>query len=94
MDAAATSEIARTSLDMSRAEAFAGKAVGLLNHAMLGLMISIGHRTGLFDRMAGLAPSMFDEIAQAARLDERYVREWLATMVTGGIVGNDDVAGV
>lgn len=93
MDAAAL-EIARTSLDMNRTPALAGKTVGLLNHAMLGLMIGIGHRIGLFDRTSGLAPSMFDEIAQAARLDERYVREWLATMVTGGIVGNDDVAGV
>lgn len=93
MDAAAL-EIARTSLDMNRAPAFAGKSVGPLNDAMLELMVSIGHRTELFDRMSGLAPSMFDEIAQAARLDERYVREWLATMVTGGIVGNDDVAGV
>jgi len=36
--------------------------------------------------MSGLAPSTSEEIAQAAGLNERYVREWLAAMVTGGLV--------
>lgn len=78
-----------TSLDRPRAEAFAGQLLGVLNHSMLGLMISIGHRTGLFDAMAGLAPSSSAEIARAAGLDERYVREWLAAMVTGRLVEYD-----
>ena len=30
-----------------------------------------------------------DEIAEAAGLDERYVREWLGAMVTAGIVEYD-----
>ena len=51
--------------------------VGLLNDAMLGLMTSVGHRTGLFDTMATLPPSTSAEVAEAAGLDERYVREWL-----------------
>jgi hypothetical protein len=58
----------------------------ILNHGALALMISIGHRTGLFDVMAGLPPSTSDVIAKAAGLNERYVREWLGAMVTGGIV--------
>ena len=37
-------------------EAFAEKLLGMLNGAALALMISIGHRTGLFDAMAGLPP--------------------------------------
>ena len=37
----------------AQAEAFAGRMVGIVNDAMLGLMMSIGHRTGLFDTMAG-----------------------------------------
>jgi SAM-dependent methyltransferase len=52
-------------------------------------MMSVGHRTGLFDTMAGGAPATSDEIAEAAGLSERYVREWLASMVTGGIVRYD-----
>ena len=59
------------------------------NEAGLALMVSIGHRTGLFDTMATLPASTSAEIAAAASLDERYVREWLAAMTTGRIVNYD-----
>ena len=42
-------------------------------------MTSIGHQTGLFDTMAGLPPSTSEQIAEAAGLHERYVREWLGS---------------
>jgi 2-polyprenyl-3-methyl-5-hydroxy-6-metoxy-1,4-benzoquinol methylase len=77
------------SFDGARAEAFVGRVVGALNGAALSLMLSLGHRTGLFDCMSGLTPSTSTEIAAAARLDERYVREWLGAMVTGGVVDYD-----
>lgn len=64
-----------TTIDEARAGEFAGDMVGLLNHAMLSLMISVGHRTELFDRLAGMPPSTSDEIAAATGLTERYVRE-------------------
>ena len=73
-------------LDPTRAEAFGEKMIDVFNHASLALMISIGHRTGLFDVMSGLRPSDSMLIACEAGLDERYVREWLGAMVTGGIV--------
>ena len=52
-------------------------------------MISIGHRTGLFDTLAGMPPSTSDGIAVRAGLNERYVREWLGAMVTGRIIDYD-----
>jgi 2-polyprenyl-3-methyl-5-hydroxy-6-metoxy-1,4-benzoquinol methylase len=76
-------------LDQTKKEAFAGKMVGILNGAALALMTSIGRQTGLFEAMATLPPSTSEAIAAAARLDERYVREWLGAMVTGGIVEFD-----
>jgi len=76
-------------LDMAKAEAFAGHIVGILNGGMLSLMLGIGHRTRLFDTMAEMPPSTSDEIAKASGLNERYVREWLGAMVTGGIVEYD-----
>lgn len=52
-------------------------------------MASIGHRTGLFDVLAD-APSLTSEaLAKRARLNERYVREWLGAMVAGGIIEID-----
>jgi SAM-dependent methyltransferase len=76
-------------LDTGRAEAFAGRVLGVINDGMVGLMISVGHRTGLFDTMAGMEASDAAAIADAAGLQERYVREWLGAMVTGGIVEYD-----
>lgn len=67
-------------------DAFAASLLQTLNHGALALMVSIGHRTGLFDTLAELPPSDSATIAAHAGLDERYVREWLAAMVTGGIV--------
>jgi 2-polyprenyl-3-methyl-5-hydroxy-6-metoxy-1,4-benzoquinol methylase len=80
---------ATASLDTERAEAFLGRMVGILNDAGLALMCSIGHQTGLFDTMANLSPSTSEQIATAAGLNERYVREWLGAMVTGRIVEYD-----
>jgi len=79
----------QTQLDMNKVQAFAGQTIGILNHSLLAFMISVGHRTGLFDRMATLGPSSSAEVARAAGLDERYVREWLSAMVTGRIVDYD-----
>ncbi|MGE0255994.1 MAG: class I SAM-dependent methyltransferase [Alphaproteobacteria bacterium] len=72
--------------DGGRAAAFADGLMTTLNNGALCLMLSVGHRTGLFDTMAGMAPATSAGIAAAAGLDERYVREWLGAMVTGGVV--------
>ena len=41
-----------TTYDAERAEAFAGRMLDLLNGGALAVMISVGHRTGLFDALA------------------------------------------
>ncbi len=74
------------SFDPARAESFGERMMGVLNDGALALMISLGHRTGLFDAMAELPASSSRQIADAADLNERYVREWLGAMVTGGII--------
>jgi hypothetical protein len=61
--------------DTAKAEAFAGRMLGLLNGSFTALMVSVGHRTGLFDAMAQLPPSTSAQIASAAKLNERYVRD-------------------
>ena len=78
-----------TVVDHARAEACAGKLMTVLNHGALCLMVSVGHRTGLFDTMSRTSPASSAEIARRAGLNERYVREWLGAMVTGGIVEFD-----
>lgn len=75
--------------DQTRAEAFAGQMLGMLNSSALAMMVSIGHRTQLFDTMVNLPPSTSQQIADAASLNERYVREWLNAMVVGRLVEYD-----
>jgi 2-polyprenyl-3-methyl-5-hydroxy-6-metoxy-1,4-benzoquinol methylase len=67
-------------------EAFAERLLETFNGAAITLMMSIGHRTGLFDTLAELKDVTSEELAEAAALNERYVREWLGAMTTGGIV--------
>lgn len=77
-----------TEIDREQAAAFMDQMRTILNHGMAATMIGIGHRVGLFDAMATFAGAgaTSHEIAHAGGLDERYVREWLNTMTTAGIV--------
>ena len=52
---------------------FENVMLDVMNKAALALLLSVGHRTKLFDSMAKLAPSTSREIATAASLNERYV---------------------
>jgi SAM-dependent methyltransferase len=72
---------------------FAERMLRTMNEAALALMVSVGHRTGLFDAMAAMPAATSAEIASRAGLDERYVREWLAVMTTGRIVEHDGATG-
>ncbi|HEY6656944.1 MAG TPA: class I SAM-dependent methyltransferase [Nitrososphaeraceae archaeon] len=63
--------------------------VDVMNKGSLSLMLSIGHRVGLFDTMVSLPPSTSKQIALASNLNERYTREWLAAMVVGKILNYD-----
>ncbi|OWV34685.1 hypothetical protein B5C34_07595 [Pacificimonas flava] len=71
---------------------FAQKMVDMLNKAGAAMMVSVGHRTGLFDAMHGGAWKSSAGWAREAGLSERYVREWLGAMTTAGIVEIDRIA--
>lgn len=79
--------------DKARAKAFSDTMMGVMNGGALALMCSLGHRTGLFDTMAGLSPASVEEVASASELHPRYVKEWLAAMTMGGIVDHDELTG-
>ncbi len=79
--------------DQAKAEAFAEGLLQTINSGGVTLMISIGHRLEIFDKLADLPPSTSAEIAENLNLNERYVREWLGSMVTGKIVEYDENSG-
>ena len=74
--------------DRKRVQEFARRLFGHYTSGMLTMMVDIGHKTGLFEA-AATGPGTSQQIAERAGLDERYVREWLGTMVTGGVIEYD-----
>lgn len=75
-------------MDGQRVREFAGQLMGLYTGGMLSFMVDIGYKTGLFDA-AAKGPGSSQEIAERAGLNERYVREWLGALTTGGIFDYD-----
>ncbi|XP_035696736.1 uncharacterized protein LOC118430133 [Branchiostoma floridae] len=72
------------------AEEFALRMSTTVSSGYVTLAMSIGVRTGLFIHLSGLdGPRTAVQIAEATNLKERYVREWLAIMVTARIVDYD-----
>jgi 2-polyprenyl-3-methyl-5-hydroxy-6-metoxy-1,4-benzoquinol methylase len=67
-------------------EEVADRVVGILNDGAICVLASIGHELGLFETLATLPPATSAQVADAAGLDERYVREWLGGMVTASFV--------
>jgi 2-polyprenyl-3-methyl-5-hydroxy-6-metoxy-1,4-benzoquinol methylase len=70
-------------------EEFAARIAASIDSASQAILLSIGHQTRLFDTLAELPPATSSQIADAAGLDERYVREWLGGVVSGQIVDYD-----
>jgi SAM-dependent methyltransferase len=69
-------------------EAFAQRLFDAYTEGMLTLMIDVAHRTGLLDAAAA-GPGTSQQLAERAGLTERYVRECLGALVTGGIIDYD-----
>ncbi|HZN80706.1 MAG TPA: class I SAM-dependent methyltransferase [Mycobacterium sp.] len=73
-------------------EEFAERIVGAIDDASLAILLSIGHQTKLFDTMTEMPPATSAQIAEAAGLNERYVREWLGGVVANRVVDYDPAA--
>lgn len=75
-------------LDMDKLNAFVGQFVSDLGAAVHTGMVVIGEKLGLYKALAE-SPATSAELAKRTGLDERYVREWLASQAAGGYVTFD-----
>ncbi len=57
-----------------------------INTAPIALLISIGHRTGMFESLRQISPASADDLATHAILDEVHVRVWLNTAVSNNLL--------
>lgn len=67
---------------------FGAKMLGIYTGAVLTELIEIGYAVNLFEASRA-GPATSEELAERAGLKERYVREWLGAMATGGIYRYD-----
>lgn len=89
MTTTSTDQPTTAQIDEAAVEEFAGRMFDIVSGASTALMTSVGHQVGLFDTLGVLEPSTSEQIADAAELSERYVREWLGAMTVAGIVTHD-----
>ena len=75
------------------APAVVERLVQVLNDGGIAVLAGIGHNTGLFEALAALPPATSQQVADAAGLDERYVREWLGGVTAAGFVDYDPGTG-
>ena len=53
-----------TPIDTQAVEAFGERILDAINGGALTLMLSVGHRTGLFDVLAAMPPASSEEISR------------------------------
>ncbi|MGD9528606.1 class I SAM-dependent methyltransferase [Pseudonocardia sp.] len=75
-------------MDQDRLMEFLGRFVGDLGATMAAGNIVIGHRLGLYRRLAE-GPATADELATRAGTDPRYTAEWLRGQAAGGYAQYD-----
>ncbi|HET9267171.1 MAG TPA: class I SAM-dependent methyltransferase [Vicinamibacterales bacterium] len=73
-------------IDQTKLESFVNRAVGDLASAYGGVMVSLGHKLGLYKTLAGAGPTSAEELAARTGCTERYVREWLNAQAAAGYV--------
>ncbi len=81
------------SINQTKLDDLVLRAVGDLSGGYAGVMMSLGHKLGLYSAMYGAGPLTPAEVARRAGCHERYVREWLHAQVAGLYVDYDAVSG-
>ncbi|HZM34195.1 MAG TPA: class I SAM-dependent methyltransferase [Burkholderiales bacterium] len=71
-------------IDQEKLGALVNQALADIAGAHGGVMITLGHKLGLYQALKGAGPLSSAEIARRSGCAERYVREWANSQVAGG----------
>jgi len=91
--ASETLERAPSAVDPDKLNAFMGKMVGEMGAAMSASLVVLGERLGLYKALAEHGPANSFELADATKLNERLVREWLAAQAAAEYISFDAATG-
>ncbi|MFZ5891783.1 MAG: class I SAM-dependent methyltransferase [Myxococcota bacterium] len=75
-----------SAVDTATLNSLVTRAITDISAAYGGVLISVGHKLGLYKALAGAGPLSSKELARRATCAERYVREWLNAQAAGGYV--------
>jgi hypothetical protein len=73
----------------NQAQEFMGRLTGDMSGAVAVALSIVGDRLGLFSAISNLGGATADELADAARVDARFVRDWAAALVSAGYLECD-----
>src|SRR5262249_44486744 len=76
-------------LDMDKVTHFAFKVVGDVVSQWMGTLATVADRLNLWATLAESGPVTSDAFAEAAQINERYAREWLAAHACHGYLAYD-----
>ncbi|MCH9835391.1 MAG: class I SAM-dependent methyltransferase [Ilumatobacter sp.] len=83
-------DVTRTEIDPERLKMFSFGVFSQLSGAVTAGMIHLGDKLGLYAALAGLdRPATTAELAEAAGLQERWVREWAHNQAAAQIINVD-----
>ncbi len=80
-------------IDRDKLNTFVTRAITDLSAGYGGVMVSLGHRLGLYKAMDGAGPVTAAELAARTRCAPRYVQEWLNAQVAGGYLEFHSISG-
>jgi hypothetical protein len=73
-------------VNQEKLDATVGRLLAGLAAGYGGVLVSVGHKLGLYKAMAGAGPLTSHELAKRSGCAERYVREWLHAQAAGAYV--------
>jgi 2-polyprenyl-3-methyl-5-hydroxy-6-metoxy-1,4-benzoquinol methylase len=84
--------LATQEVDMTKAEAFAGRLFNGTLEALDLINVYVGDRLGLYRALARDGPATAPQLAARCAINERYAREWLEQQAVTAILEVDDAA--
>jgi len=91
--ASETLDRAPAAVDPDKLNDFMGKMVGDMGAAVSASLVVLGDRLGLYQALARHGPATSIELADATKLNERLIREWLAAQAAAEYISFEPATG-
>jgi 2-polyprenyl-3-methyl-5-hydroxy-6-metoxy-1,4-benzoquinol methylase len=81
--------LSKTTVDEGKLNQFVGQMLGDLGGASSVAMVRLGNSLGLYEMLHANGPMTSSQFAKAAKVNERYLREWLSQQAASNYLAYD-----